>query len=110
MLFYFIVHIIIGFNAANIASIQVRAKEDPEQYPAWIHDTYGTIGVAICIFAALAAPVTTLFQWNLTWVFITIAEIVLGVCLAGVMSMDIRLELAKGAPIISALIMLGIWI
>lgn len=109
MLFYFIVHTIIGFNAGNIANIQMKARQQVGMYPLWVHGGYGTIAASICVFAAFAAPVTTFVQWGLGWTMATVGEVFLGALLAGFFPLPARLFLAAIGPIVTGIIMGALW-
>ena len=112
MLFYFIVHFIIGFNAGNCTNIQLKAKQQIGAFPLWVHGGYASIGAALCGFAAFAAPVTTLFQWGFGWTLVTIGEVILGAFVAGMFPMPIRIFLAAIGPIVTVVIMgasCGFW-
>ena len=107
--YIFLVHTIIGFNAGNLANIQMKAKNNPAHFPLWLRSAYVTIGANICIFVAFAAPLTTLVQWGVGWTFATIVEIILGAFLAGLFPMGLRIILALIAPVISLIIIAGLW-
>ena len=109
MLFYFIVHTIIGFNAGNIANLQMKAKQQVGLYPLWLHGGYGSIALIVCVFAAFLAPITTLMQWGISWALVTIAEVILGAVVAGFLPLPIRLILAAIGPIVTVIIMGALW-
>ena len=109
MLFYFIVHTILGFNAGNLANLQMKARQQIGASPLWLHGGYGYIGGAGCVFAAFAAPVTTLFQWGLGWTLVTIGELILGAVLAGILPIPLRLLLAAIGPVVTVVVMGALW-
>lgn len=109
MLFYFVVHTILGFNAGNLSNIQMKSKQQVGAYPLWLHGGYGTIGSSLCVFAAFAAPITTLVQWGVGWSLVTIGEIILGAIICGFFPMQLRLLLAAIAPIVTFVIMGALW-
>lgn len=109
MLFYFIVHCIIGFNAGNCANIQMKAKQNVGHFPLWVHGQYGSIGATLCVIFAFAAPITTLFQWGIGWTLVTIGELILGAFISGLLPMGLRMLLAAIGPVVSVIIMGALW-
>jgi hypothetical protein len=65
--------------------------------------------VAITCFSALAAPITTLIQWNIGLALLTIGEIILGAFIVSFMPLHLRLILNVISPIIAIVIMGALW-
>ena len=61
------------------------------------------------IFSALAAPITTVFQWGISWALVTVGEVLLGAFVVGFFPMGLRFLLAAIGPIISFVIMGALW-
>ena len=109
MLFYFITHTILGMLVGNSTNIQKHARLNIASFPLWILGPWGTIVVVITAFSAIAAPVTTLIQWNIGWALLTVGEIILGAFVVGLIPMHIRLILNAVSPIIAIIIMGALW-
>ena len=109
MLFYFITHTILGILAANSILIQKHAKNDVSSYPYWVNGPWGPVVVAITCFSALAAPITTLIQWNIGLALLTIGEIILGAFIVSFIPLHLRLILNVISPIIAIVIMGAFW-
>ena len=109
MLFYFITHTILGMLVGNSTNIQKHARSNFTSFPLWILGPWGTIVVVITVFSAIAAPVTTLIQWNIGWALLTVGEIILGAFVVGLIPMHIRLLLNAVSPIIAIIIMGALW-
>jgi hypothetical protein len=109
MLFYFITHTILGILVGNSTNIQKHAKNDVVSYPLWVNGPWGIIVVAITGFCALAAPITTIIQWNIGWALLTVGEIILGAFIVGFIPMHFRLILNAISPIIAVIIMGALW-
>ena len=109
MVFYFIVHTLLGFCAGNCANIQMKSRQGFAGFPLWVYGPWGTIGAAVCVFTAFAAPVTTLFQWGIGWAVVTVGEVIVGAFVAGMLPMSLRLLLAVISPVVSVVIIGALW-
>ena len=109
MLFYFVTHTILGMLVGNSTNIHKHARVNIASFPLWILGPWGTIVVALTAFSAIAAPITTLIQWNVGWALLTVGEIILGAFLVGLVPMHIRLLLNAVSPIIAMIIMGALW-
>ena len=107
--FYFVVHTLLGLVAGNAGNIQMKARDNVGAFPLWVHGSWGTVGASIMIFSALAAPVTTIFQWGIGWALVTLGEVILGAFIVGFFPMGLRFLLAAIGPVISVVIMSALW-
>ena len=109
MEFYFIVHLIIGITLGATANTQKLAAQFPSQVPRWAWGSWGSLSAIGAVFSAIAAIITTGFQYPLVWSLATIGEIVLGVFAVGLMPQAIRFLLALIAIPANALILGALW-
>ena len=109
MIFYLIVHLILGFNAGNCSNIQIKSKVNIGMFPLWVHGSYGHLGATICVVCAFAAPITTLLQWGIGWAAITVAELIAGAFISGMFPLTLRIITAAVAPIVSVIIVGALW-
>ena len=107
--FYFVVHTLLGLVAGNAGNIQMKARDNVGAFPLWVHGPWGSIGASIMIFCALAAPVTTIFQWGIGWALVTLGEVILGAFVVGFFPVGLRFLLAAIGPVISVVIMATLW-
>ena len=107
--FYFVVHTLLGLVAGNAGNIQMKARNNVAAFPLWVQGPWGSIGASIMIFAALAAPVTTIFQWGIGWALVTLGEVLLGAFVVGFFPMGLRFLLAAIGPVISVVIIGALW-
>ena len=109
MVFYFIVHLILGFNAGNCSNIQVKSKVNVGMFPLWVHSPYGQLGATLCVACAFAAPITTLFQWGIGWAAVTVIELIVGAFISGMFPLTLRIIAAAIAPVVSVVIIGALW-
>ena len=107
--FFVVVHLIIGLLAGNAAYIQRRAPHNITSYPLWIYSSWGDIGLSLTVFSAVAAPITTLVNYNLNYAGLTIIQVLLGVFLVGFLPMRIKFIIALIGPAIAAIILGNLW-
>ncbi|MDC0531025.1 hypothetical protein OAO48_02515 [Alphaproteobacteria bacterium] len=109
MSFYFIVHTLLGILAGNAAYIQKNAPSNAASFPLWINSPGGKIYLSITVFAAIAAIITTLVQWNIGWTIATILEIIFGAFIVGLFPIRIKFLIALAGPVVAAVILGALW-
>ena len=107
--FFVIVHLIIGLLAGNAALIQRRSSHNVAAYPLWIYSSWGNIALSLTVFSAVAAPITTLINYNLSYAALTIVEIFIGAFFVGFLPMRIKLIIALIGPAIAVTILGDLW-
>lgn len=109
MEFYFIVHLIMGLTLGSTANTQKLAVQLPSQVPHWALGSWGSLSALGSVLAAVAAIVTTGFQYPIVWVLATLGEIVLGVFAVGFLPQAIRFLLALSAIPVNVMILGALW-
>ena len=109
MLFYFVIHTLLGMMAANVGNIRVRAEANVGAFPLWVHGPWALVSGYVGIASAVASIFTTFGQWGFSWTLVTIAELVFGAVVVGFLPMGLRLILAAVSPLICVVIMGALW-
>ena len=109
MLYYFIMHTLLGVFAGNAANIYKNSKLNVGAYPLYVHGPYGQLVLAIASLSIIAAPVTTFINWGILWTLATIGELFLGAFLVGLVPMQIRFFMNAISPIVIVVIMGSLW-
>ena len=109
MNFYIVVHILMGISTGAAAHTQKLAGISPSQAPKWAYGPLGSLSATFAFFAAVAAVITTAVQYPIVWALATLAELVAGAFIAGLIPTGLRFLFALIAIPLNVVILGALW-
>ena len=100
MIFYFIAHVSIGLLAANSSNLFLKSKLSPTDFPIWFGGNLFLLLNSFGIFCFVLAPFLTMFHWGIAWSLVTLAELILGALISGLIPLTYRIALTITGPFI----------